>query len=89
MWKIGTKGRYGFLVSVVTTMFDFVLLNVGYLYAIHNMDVHNNAANTLITTNSLNVNFNINPFINGNNGICSILKSLYGIIPSDMFLANV
>ena len=37
MWKIGTKGRYGFLVSVVTTMFDFVLLNVGYLYAIHNI----------------------------------------------------
>mgnify|MGYP004448912379 CR=1 FL=1 len=37
MWKIGTKGRYGFWVSVVTTMFDFVLLNVGYLYAIHNI----------------------------------------------------
>ena len=37
MWKIGTKGRYGSLVSVVTTMFDFVLLNVGYLYAIHNI----------------------------------------------------
>lgn len=34
--EIGTKGRY-VLVSVVTTMFDFVLLNVGYLYAIHNI----------------------------------------------------
>lgn len=35
MRKIVTKGRYGFLVSVITTMFDFLLLNAGYLYVCH------------------------------------------------------
>ena len=34
MWKIGTKGRYGFLVSVVTTMFDFVLSAIYMPYII-------------------------------------------------------
>lgn len=36
MWKIGAKGRYGFLVSVITTMFDFVLLNICYFYVVYN-----------------------------------------------------
>ena len=30
MLKTNTKGRYGYLVSIVTTMFDFVLLNIVY-----------------------------------------------------------
>ncbi len=38
MLKIGTKGRYGFLVSVLTTMFDFILLSVAYLFVLYNSE---------------------------------------------------
>ena len=30
-----TKGRYGFLVSIITTLCDFVLLNAVYFYVLH------------------------------------------------------
>lgn len=38
MLKIGTKGRYGFLVSVLTTMFDFILLSMVYLFILNVSD---------------------------------------------------
>lgn len=38
MLKIGTKGRYGFLVSVLTTMFDFILLSIAYLFVLYNSE---------------------------------------------------
>lgn len=35
MFGVNNKGRYGFLISIITTMFDFVLLNVAYIYILH------------------------------------------------------
>ena len=31
-----SKGRYGYLVNIFTTIFDFVLLNLVYLFIIYN-----------------------------------------------------
>lgn len=38
MTPVNTKGRYGFLVSIITTMFDFILLNMAYVYLLHNVE---------------------------------------------------
>lgn len=35
---MNTKGRYGFLVSIITTLFDFILLNMVYIYMVFNYE---------------------------------------------------